>query len=68
MTKKRYSVLAMVFVTVVINYLDRTNISIAASALQSELNMDSLQLGYIFRPLHGPMPFFRFREALWPID
>lgn len=48
MTKKRYSVLAMVFVTVVINYLDRTNISIAASALQSELNMDSLQLGYIF--------------------
>ncbi|SHJ09094.1 MFS transporter, ACS family, D-galactonate transporter [Pseudozobellia thermophila] len=48
MTKKRYSVLAMVFITVVINYLDRTNISIAASALQNDLGLDSVQLGYIF--------------------
>ncbi|PKA99716.1 ACS family D-galactonate transporter-like MFS transporter [Flavobacteriaceae bacterium MAR_2009_75] len=48
MTKKRYNILTMVFITVVINYLDRTNISIAASALQKDLAIDSIQLGYIF--------------------
>ncbi len=38
----------MVFVTVVINYLDRTNISIAASALQDDLSINSVQMGYVF--------------------
>ncbi|GAB5471985.1 MAG: MFS transporter [Maribacter sp.] len=38
----------MIFVTVVINYLDRTNMSIAASALKQELNIDAIQMGYIF--------------------
>jgi len=47
-TKKRYNILAMIFVTVVINYLDRTNISIAASALKEELGLDTIQMGYIF--------------------
>ncbi len=47
-SKKRYNILAMVFITVVINYLDRTNISIAASALQDELEIDSIQMGYVF--------------------
>ena len=48
MTKKRYTILTMVFITVVINYLDRTNISIAASALQEDLDINAIQLGYIF--------------------
>lgn len=48
MTKKRYNILTMVFITVVINYLDRTNISIAASALQEDLDINAIQLGYIF--------------------
>lgn len=47
-SKKRYNILAMVFVTVVINYLDRTNMSIAASALKEELGIDAIQMGYIF--------------------
>ncbi len=47
-TKKRYNILAMIFVTVVINYLDRTNMSIAASALKDELGIDAIQMGYIF--------------------
>lgn len=46
--KKRYNILAMIFVTVVINYLDRTNMSIAASALKEELDIDAIQMGYIF--------------------
>ncbi|WP_422080371.1 MFS transporter [Ulvibacterium sp.] len=47
-TRKRYNILAMIFVTVVINYLDRTNISIAASAIQKDLGINSVQMGYVF--------------------
>lgn len=47
-TRKRYNILAMVFITVVINYLDRSNISVAAFALSEELDLSSIQMGYIF--------------------
>lgn len=47
-TQKRFSILGMIFVSVVINYLDRSNISIAASALKTDLHLDTLQMGYIF--------------------
>jgi ACS family D-galactonate transporter-like MFS transporter len=47
-TKVRYSVLAAVFVTVVINYMDRTNISVAGSSISKELSLDTVKMGYIF--------------------
>jgi ACS family D-galactonate transporter-like MFS transporter len=47
-TRKRYGMLAMVFITVVINYLDRSNISIAAISLREDLGLDTVQMGYIF--------------------
>ncbi|MFS4466697.1 MFS transporter [Maribacter sp. 2210JD10-5] len=47
-TKKRYNILAMIFFTVVINYLDRTNMSVAAAALKEELGLNAIQMGYIF--------------------
>ncbi|MEP1445191.1 MAG: MFS transporter [Paraglaciecola sp.] len=47
-TKKRLGILAMVFISVVINYMDRSNISVAASALSDELQLTSVQLGLIF--------------------
>lgn len=40
--------LALVFINVVINYLDRTNISVAAPALSKDLELSPVQLGYIF--------------------
>ncbi len=40
--------LALVFVNVAINYLDRTNISVAATALEKDLNLSTVELGYIF--------------------
>lgn len=46
--KKRYGILAMVFFTVVINYLDRSNISVAAFALSEDLELDSVKMGLIF--------------------
>ncbi|WP_431307732.1 MFS transporter [Agaribacter marinus] len=38
----------MVFITVVINYMDRTNISVAATALSDELELSTVQMGLIF--------------------
>ena len=48
MTRKRYSILALVFGSVVINYLDRTNISVAAPAVSEALDLSTVQMGLIF--------------------
>ncbi|WKX75521.1 hypothetical protein [Zobellia laminariae] len=47
-TKKRYNILAMVFITVVINYLDRSNISVAAFAMKEDMGLSNVQMGYVF--------------------
>ncbi|GAB1855498.1 MFS transporter [Flavobacteriaceae bacterium MHTCC 0001] len=47
-SNKRYGILAMIFITVVINYLDRTNISVAAFALRTDLGIDTEQMGWVF--------------------
>lgn len=47
-TRIRFRILAFIFVSVVINYMDRSNISVAASAISSELQLTSVQLGLIF--------------------
>src|SRR5882757_1965613 len=47
-TRIRYSMLSAVFVTVVINYMDRTNISVAGSLMSKEFNLDSVRMGTIF--------------------
>ena len=47
-TNVRYWMLSLVFVNVVINYLDRTNISVAATAMSKDLELTTVQLGYIF--------------------
>ncbi|WP_010179142.1 MFS transporter [Aquimarina agarilytica] len=47
-TKKRFGILGLVFISVVINYLDRSNISVAATALSNELDLDKVKMGLIF--------------------
>jgi len=47
-TRYRYTILAVVFVNVVINYMDRTNISVAAPVMSADLHLSSVQLGLIF--------------------
>ena len=44
----RYRVLVFLFINVVINYMDRTNISIAASSISSAFHLNSVQLGLVF--------------------
>ena len=47
-SRRRFVVMALLFVTVVINYLDRSNMSIAAPALAGEFHLDPVQLGLVF--------------------
>lgn len=47
-TKKRFNILTMIFITVVINYLDRSNISVAAFEMRKELGISTIQMGYLF--------------------
>jgi ACS family D-galactonate transporter-like MFS transporter len=47
-TRKRAIILALLFVTVVINYLDRSNLSVAASGISHSLHLSPLQMGMMF--------------------
>ncbi|EWH09221.1 major facilitator superfamily protein [Catenovulum agarivorans DS-2] len=47
-TNKRYGVLLLIFISVVVNYMDRTNISVAAAAISEDLSLNSVQMGLIF--------------------
>lgn len=46
--RKRYQMLVLIFGSVVINYLDRTNISVAAPAIREALDLSTVQMGLIF--------------------
>ena len=63
-TSVRYGMLALVFVNVVINYLDRSNLSVAATGLGKELNLSPVQLGLIFSAFGWPK-LSRDQETSW---
>jgi ACS family D-galactonate transporter-like MFS transporter len=44
----RYQVLSLLFINVVINYMDRTNIAIAATSISTAFHLSSVRLGLIF--------------------
>ncbi|SQJ03131.1 D-galactonate transporter [Serratia rubidaea] len=47
-TKRRYLTLLMIFVTVVICYVDRANLAVASAHIQQEFGINKAQMGYIF--------------------
>ena len=47
-TRTRFVILALLFFSVVINYLDRANLSIAGPALEKELTIHSIRMGLYF--------------------
>lgn len=47
-TKRRYVTLLMIFITVVICYVDRANLSVASQHIQDEFGIDKGQMGLIF--------------------
>jgi ACS family D-galactonate transporter-like MFS transporter len=46
-TRQRYRILVMLFFTVVITFLDRSNLSLAATELAGDLKLDPRHLGWI---------------------
>ena len=46
-SKRRFFIAVMLFTIVVINYLDRSNISIVAPQLSHALNLDPVRLGFV---------------------
>jgi MFS transporter, ACS family, D-galactonate transporter len=76
-TGARRTIVAMLFVTVVINYLDRSSISIAGPHIADDLNLSPVQMGLIFSafawaysPLQIPGSFLVDRivpRILYPI-
>jgi ACS family D-galactonate transporter-like MFS transporter len=46
-TRSRYFIMVLLFITVVINYLDRSNLSIAAPHLAKDLAIDPVQMGLV---------------------
>ncbi len=46
-TRARYLIAVLLFVSVVINYLDRANLSVAAPQLAKDLGFDDAQKGYL---------------------
>jgi ACS family D-galactonate transporter-like MFS transporter len=46
-TRKRFAIMVLLFVSVTINYLDRSNISITAPAMRAALGLDTAQMGYV---------------------
>ena len=46
-TRARLLIAVLLFVSVVINYLDRANLSVAAPKLAKELGLDDVQKGYV---------------------
>ncbi len=47
-SSRRFLIMALLFVTVVINYLDRSNLSIAAPSIAGEFGLHPVQLGIVF--------------------
>ncbi len=47
-TKSRFFILSLLFIVTAINYMDRANLSVAGSNIQSEFDLSATQLGLLF--------------------
>ncbi len=46
--RRRYLTLVMIFITVVICYVDRANLAVASAHIQEEFGISKTEMGYIF--------------------
>lgn len=46
-TRSRYLIMVLLFLSVTVNYLDRSNLSITAPAMRAELGFDTAQMGFV---------------------
>jgi ACS family D-galactonate transporter-like MFS transporter len=66
-TRHRYVVMVMIFICVVITYLDRSNISITAPAMRKELGLDTEQMGWILSAFGWTYAFCQIPGG-WLVD
>jgi len=66
-TRHRYLVMLMIFVCVVITYLDRSNISITAPSMRKELGLDTVQMGWILSAFGWTYAFCQMPGG-WLVD
>lgn len=66
-TRVRLRVAIMLFVTVAINYLDRSNLSVAAPDIARELRLDPVRLGVIFSGFGWAYVLFQIPGG-WLVD
>lgn len=46
--RRRYLTLIMIFITVVICYVDRANLAVASAHIQEEFGITKAEMGYVF--------------------
>jgi ACS family D-galactonate transporter-like MFS transporter len=66
-TYTRYGVMLMLFVSVVVTYLDRSNLSIAAPAMRAELSIDTVHMGWILSAFGWTYAFCQIPGG-WLVD
>src|SRR6185312_4636506 len=66
-THRRYGVMLMLFVSVVVTYLDRSNLSIAAPAMRAELSIDTVHMGWILSAFGWTYAFCQIPGG-WLVD
>jgi ACS family D-galactonate transporter-like MFS transporter len=66
-TRHRYLVMLMIFICVVITYLDRSNISITAPSMRKELGLDTVQMGWILSAFGWTYAFCQMPGG-WLVD
>jgi ACS family D-galactonate transporter-like MFS transporter len=66
-SRSRVAIGVMLFVTVVINYLDRSNLSITALAMRTELGLDTKQMGLVLSAFGWTYAFLQIPGG-WLVD
>jgi ACS family D-galactonate transporter-like MFS transporter len=66
-TRQRFIVMLMIFVSVVITFLDRSNISITAPAMRHELGIDTVHMGWILSAFGWTYAFCQIPGG-WLVD
>lgn len=57
--RRRYLTLVMIFITVVICYVDRANLAVASAHIQEEFGITKAQWAMYFRPSPGFIRYVR---------
>lgn len=66
-TRARYLVMLMLFVSVVVTFMDRSNLSITAPAMRTELGIDTVHMGWILSAFGWTYAFCQI-PAGWLVD